>query len=178
MQNKTVLDVHPITKEEYAAFAAGKDYNMYQHPRYIDFMEERGYQPRIYGGFENGRLVIAMIVRIDPLMKLFKSARALREWISDTPADPELIKAFIHGLVPLLKQEGAVWLKLESGVEYQQRDAEGDIVPDGFNNESYRQLLAQTGFHPEELWTNGLDMTRQHRWVSVLDLMKKPRKMA
>ncbi|WP_297567324.1 peptidoglycan bridge formation glycyltransferase FemA/FemB family protein [uncultured Faecalibaculum sp.] len=173
MQDKTVLDVHPITKEEYAAFAAGKDYNMYQHPKFIQFMEDRGFKPKIYGGFENGRLVIAMIVRIDPLMKLFKSARALREWISDTPADPELIKAFIHGLVPLLKQEGAAWLKLESGVEYQQRDAEGNVVTDGFNNESYRQLLAQTGFHPEELWTNGLDMTHQARWVSVLDLVER-----
>lgn len=169
----TVLDIRLISREEYEMFVKDKDYNMFQHPRYLRFMEERGYQPRIYGGFQEGTLVIALIVRIDPLMKVFKSARSLREWVTDRPEDAALIKAFVNGLTPLLRQEGAVWLKLESGVEYQQRDADGEIVQGGFNNESYRQLLQSAGFHPEELWSDGLDMSRQARWVSVLDLVER-----
>lgn len=169
----TVLDIRLISREEYEMFVKDKDYNMFQHPRYLRFMEERGYQSRIYGGFQEGTLVIALIVRIDPLMKVFKSARSLREWVTDRPEDAALIKAFVNGLTPLLRQEGAVWLKLESGVEYQQRDADGEIVQGGFNNESYRQLLQSAGFHPEELWSDGLDMSRQARWVSVLDLVER-----
>lgn len=169
----TVLDIRLISREEYEMFVKDKDYNMFQHPRYLRFMEERGYQPRIYGGFQEGTLVIALIVRIDPLMRVFKSARSLREWVTDRPEDAALIKAFVNGLTPLLRQEGAVWLKLESGVEYQQRDADGEIVQGGFNNESYRQLLQSAGFHPEELWSDGLDMSRQARWVSVLDLVER-----
>ena len=169
----TILDVRRITPAEYEAFAADKDYDMFQHPRFIRFMEERGQTCRLYGGFQNGELVIAQNVRIDPLLKVFKSARALREWVTDRPGDPALIKAFVNGLVPLLRKEGAAWLKLESGVEYQQRDENGNVVPGGFNNESYRRMLADAGFRPEELWSNGLDKNRQARWVSVLDLVER-----
>lgn len=102
----TVLDIRLISREEYEMFVKDKDYNMFQHPRYLRFMEERGYQPRIYGGFQEGTLVIALIVRIDPLMKVFKSARSLREWVTDRPEDAALIKAFVNGLTPLLRQEG------------------------------------------------------------------------
>ena len=38
----TVLDIRLISREEYEMFVKDKDYNMFQHPRYLRFMEERG----------------------------------------------------------------------------------------------------------------------------------------
>lgn len=165
------LEVRPISRREYDDFIQDKDYTCTQAGGQIGRMEEKGEEARAAGGFENGQLVIAMLYRISPYMKVFHSAYSPRGPVTDRFLDEELLKAFFEGMKPLLKQDKAAFLKVESGAEIVQHDMDGAIVEGGYDNEPYRQMLGRCGLEPQPLWTDGLDLSRQPRYVSILDLV-------
>ena len=134
------LEVRPISRREYEDFIQDKDYTCTQAGGQIGRMEEKGEEARAAGGFENGQLVIAMLYRISPYMKVFHSAYSPRGPVTDRFLDEELLKAFFEGMKPLLKQDKAAFLKVESGAEIVQHDMDGAIVEGGYDNEPYRQI--------------------------------------
>lgn len=166
------LSVKPISLEEYEAFIEDKDYTCTQAGGQVGRMREKGEEARIAGGFENGELVIAMLYRISPYMKVFHSAYSPRGPVTDRFMDEDLLRAFFEGMNPLLQQDKAAFLKVESGAEIVQHDQDGQIVEGGYDNEPYRQMLQRAGLEPQPLWTDGLDLSRQPRYVSILDLVE------
>jgi lipid II:glycine glycyltransferase (peptidoglycan interpeptide bridge formation enzyme) len=167
-----VLDVRPISEAEYEEFLKGRDYSALQAPGQFNRMKVRGDDARIYGGFENGKLVIAMLCRVSPAMKVFKWCYSPRGYVCDDIQDTDLVKAFMEGLKKILKKERVIFIEIESPVEIRQRDENGAVVEEGYSHEDYRQAMKQAGFDLEELKQDGYDVNRQCRWVSILDVIK------
>jgi lipid II:glycine glycyltransferase (peptidoglycan interpeptide bridge formation enzyme) len=169
-KNQTIqnLDVKEISIHEYEAFLEGKDYSALQAVGQFNRMTNS----RIYGGYQNGQLKIAMIVKIIPAMKIFKWAYSPRGYVCEDLLDTSLVQAFMQPLKKQLAKENVLYIRIESPIEYVQRDANGDVVEGGYSHESYRQDMKNIGFEIEELKRDGYDLTRQCRWVSILDLVE------
>ncbi len=170
------MNIQTLTPDQYAQFLAesGMAYNFMQSAEFVRSHMDRE-KIRIYAGEENGKIEYAVVVLFRPAMRMFSYASSLREWVA---ASPELMKdktrlsAFVDGVRKAIRKEGAlVWL-LESNVEYQPHDKNGDVIEGIFCNEDYRDLLASLGFGKMRLW-KGYDESRQSRWVSWIDLQKK-----
>lgn len=166
------LEVKPISRAEYEEFIQDKDFTCTQAGGQIGRMEEKGEEARAAGGFENGKLVIAMLYRISPYMKFFHSAYSPRGPVTDRFLEEDLLKAFFEGMKPLLQKDKAAFLKVESGAEIVQHDMDGNVVEGGYDNHPYRDMLGRIGLEPQPLWTDGLDLSRQPRYVSILDLVE------
>lgn len=170
------MNIKTLTLEEYRQFLdqAGMAYNFMQSPEFVASMQAHD-DVVIYGGEENGRLLYAVAIIFRPAMKLFKYAASVREWVAASPAllhDEAKITEFVQALGKELKKKKAIVWMVESNVEYQQHDRNGDVLEDGFCNEGYRDLLERAGFEKGHLW-RGYDEGRQSRWVSWIDLQKK-----
>ena len=168
------MDIVTLTPAQLEAFleSSNMGYNFMQSAPFYTYQRAHD-EVEIYGGMEEGKLLYAIQVIYRPAMKLFKYAVSLREWTAASPAllqDETRLKAFVDGVARTIKQKKAIVWLVESNVEYQQHAANGDVV-EGFNNESYRDLLERLGFEKGDLW-RGYDQARQSRWVSWIDLQK------
>lgn len=169
------MEIQTLSLDQYSQFLkqAGMAYNFMQSPEFIKSLQAHD-DVEIYGGFEDGKLLYAVPVIFRPAMKLFKYATSVREWVAASPEllrDEEKVAAFVRALGKELKKKKAIVWMVESNVEYQQHDRNGDVLEDGFCNEDYRSLLEKAGFEKGHLW-RGYDEGRQSRWVSWIDLQK------
>ncbi|WP_286356814.1 peptidoglycan bridge formation glycyltransferase FemA/FemB family protein [Ileibacterium valens] len=169
------MNIKSLSIKDYQSFLneAGASYNFMQSPEFVMSYQERE-DVQIYGGLEDGKVIYAVIVIFRPALKFFSYASSPREWISLTPElmqNEKLLKEFVEGVSKILKsKKSLVWL-VESNVEYQPRDKNGEPVKGIFFNEPYRQMIKNLGFILSSLW-RGYDEARQSRWVSWIDLQK------
>lgn len=161
--------VREISPEEFTAFVQGKDINPIHAIGFYNRMLIHGETPVIYGGFENGQLRIAMIAHIVTAWRLFHWLYAPLGFIMEDYTDLGLIQGFMEGLTPIMKKKRVLYFRMETDVELQERDLNGDVVENGYNNQDWRNGMKEIGFEPSRL-TVGYDKTRQTRWASVIDL--------
>lgn len=170
-----LLNIRTLTYEQYAKFL-NDSHMAYSFLQSGDFARahEAHETVRYYAGEEDGKILYAIYVIFRPAFRLFTYASSPREWVSASPElaqDPVKLEQFVSGMRQTLKKEGALLWLLESSVEYQPHDKNGDVVEGLFCNESYRDLLAGLGFEKTKLW-RGYDERFQSRWVSWIDLQK------
>ncbi len=169
------MEILTLTPEQYGQFLEDSRmaYNFMQSMPFVNYMKAHD-EIEIYGGAENGKLLYALPVIFRPAMKLFKYASSLREWVAANPKllqDETRLQDFVAGVSAKLKQKKAIVWLVESSIEYQQHDRNGNVLEDGFQNEDYREMLTRIGFEKGCLW-RGYDESRQSRWVSWIDLQK------
>lgn len=169
------MDIQILTPEQYENFLESTHmaYNFMQSSEFVNSMKND--EVLILGGSENGQLLYAVIAILRPAMKLFKYASSPREWVaasSELLSDQARLQEFVEGAAKVLKENKAIVWLVESNIEYQQHDRNGQVLEDGFQNEAYRDFLASLGFEKGPLWV-GYDEGRQSRWVSWIDLQKK-----
>lgn len=169
------MDIRPLSLEQYEAFLKETKmaHNFMQSADFVRYTSRQD-TVRIFGGYQQNKLVIATYVILRPALHFFQYGTSPREWIVANAAlfqDEALIKEFASRVAKELKKEKAIVWMVESNTEYQQHDANGNVIEDGFHNEDYRQMLGRCGFIIGPLWV-GYDEGRQSRWVSWIDLQK------
>ena len=82
--------------------------------------------------------------------------------------DKELLKTFTEELKVFAKKEKAIFVKIDPYVEYQERDNDGNIVEDGYNNKGAVENLKSLGY--KFFGFNLMQDTLQPRWMHVIEI--------
>lgn len=163
------LTIKNITLEEYADFTRYLDIVPLAGPGLYERMKDKGDDVRIFGGYENDTLKIAMICRLVPAMKRYAWLEAPFGWVSRTYNDYSTISRFLEGVKQLCEEaDNVLYLKAQSFIEYQSRDKQGHR--DGrFSNQDYRDKLQELSLIPDEL-TKDFQPGSQSRFSAILNL--------
>lgn len=86
--------------------------------------------------------------------------------------DKKVLTFFVKELSKYLKAKKGYKLVIEPNILYKERDIDGNIVKDGFDNSEIVNTLISLGFKHEG-FTKGMDTSKQVRWIFVLPLKDK-----
>lgn len=162
------LIVKKITPAAYAAFVNTHDSLPLAGIGLYERMQKKGEDARIYGGYLDGQLVIAMICRNVQAWKLFCWLEAPFGPVSEDPEDTKLLVKFIRGIEDLEDKDTLLFLQFESFIEYQKHGRNGQVLPD-WNHKAWRQSLIDFKLRAAPLQT-GFEPGRQARFAAVLEL--------
>jgi peptidoglycan pentaglycine glycine transferase (the second and third glycine) len=85
--------------------------------------------------------------------------------------DKKLLKTFTDEIRKYAKKHNAIFVKIDPYIPYKQRDMDGNIIKDGFNNEEIIKNLKSLGYKHKGF--NLYYETLQPRWIYTLDLENK-----
>lgn len=155
---KEYADNHPqITFHQTREWAELKSKNNWT-PYYIALIDDK----KILGA-------AMLLAKTLPVIKkkLFYSPRGI---LIDYK-NKKLLETFTKEIKEFLKKENAFLLKIDPYVEYQERDNNGNIVKDGYNNiESFKNLV-DLGY--KHFGFNVMQDTLQPRWMHVIEINGK-----
>lgn len=77
----------------------------------------------------------------------------------------ELLKYFTEEIKKYAKSNDTIFIKIDSYISYQERDLNGNIVPDGENNKQAFSNLIKLGY--KHFGFNLMQETLQPRWIFV-----------
>ncbi len=89
--------------------------------------------------------------------------------------DKELLDTFTKEVLGYVKKHKGFELLIDPYLEYRHRDIEGEIIDDGFDNQSVVDQLLSLGFHHN----NGFNLYNENlqpRWLYVVDIKDKDEK--
>lgn len=127
----------------------------------IEFIQIRNEDEIVAGG------ILAMI----PLMKIFKYCYVPRGFIMDYH-DERTVREVSSLVRDYLKSKNVIYMEMDPAILLQQRDQNGNLVENGFNNFDVIKHLKEANFIQLPL-LSGYDLSKECRWVSVLDLKNK-----
>ncbi len=81
--------------------------------------------------------------------------------------DKKLLKEFTKEIKLFAKEKNAIFIKIDPYVEYQERDNDGKIVKDGYNNFNSHKNLVSLGY--KHFGFNLMQDSLQPRWMHVID---------
>ncbi len=81
--------------------------------------------------------------------------------------DKELLKEFTEEIKKFVKNKKGIFVKIDPYVAYLERDNDGNIVEDGFNNKDAYQNLIDLGY--KHFGFNLMQDTLQPRWMHVIN---------
>lgn len=84
----------------------------------------------------------------------------------------ELLELFTNEIKKFVKKEGGYLLNIEPKLLYKERDINGNIVKNGFNNEKIYNKLISLGYKHNGFYTE-LNPNKQVRWAFLLELDNK-----
>lgn len=158
-----------------------KEFNEFEinHP-YGSFMQsieayrlkkKDGYECYLLGVKDDDKVIAATYVFATPVAKIFKYFYAPRGFLIDYN-QKEVLDFFIKNIVQFLYKKKGLYLKFDPYVPYIQRDADANIVKDGFNNQYIVDELKNLGSYHAG-FTTGVNKISQVRWMMTLDLKNK-----
>lgn len=83
----------------------------------------------------------------------------------------ELLTFFTENIKVFSKKLGAIFIKIDPYIEYQERNLDGEIVEDGFHNKQAFQNLTELGYR--HFGFNLMQDTLQPRWIFVTETKGK-----
>ncbi len=159
-----------LTYAEYDEFARKSELRNYLNSaNAIRIKEENGWKTAFVGMRDDlGKLVAACGMSFVPVMRKYHYAYAQRGFLCDYH-DYELVKEFSDALKDYLIKQGIAYLRIDPYLEYQQLNQDGEVVPDGFNNQGVIDNLKSLGYHHIGFY-KGVVNDSQVRYMVVLDL--------
>ena len=158
-----------LTQEEYESFLKTSPMNNFLQSPKMDEIALSKKQNVHYVGIVKDNKVIAGARILESNAhfgyKYFYSPRGI---IADYN-NKELLTLFTSELKKYLKKHKGYVLEIDPLVINKQRDIDGNIVSGGINNENIVNTLKELGYKHKG-FTTGFDMSKQMRWVFVLDL--------
>ena len=161
-----------LTKEEYDSFLKTSPMNNFLQSPKMDEIALSKKQKVHYVGITKDDKVIAGARILESNShfgyKYFYSPRGL---VLDY-SNKELLNFFTKELKKYLKKHKGYVLEMDPLVVHKTRDIDGNVVEGGINNENIVRTLKVLGYKHKG-FTTGFDMSKQMRWVFVLDLKGK-----
>ena len=140
----------------------------HQTKEWANLKEKNNWTPYYIGLKDNeeikaGALLLAKKIPIIK-KKLFYSPRGLLVDYNNK----ELLEEFTKEIKKFLKKEKGFLLKIDPYVEYQERDNNGNIIEDGYNNYNSFDNLKSLGY--KHFGFNLMQDTLQPRWMHVIEI--------
>ncbi len=145
--------------------------SFHQTKEWGDLKKTNGWESFFVGIKKNNEVIAASLILAKKLPLINKKMfYAPRGFLIDYNTYEEL-EYFTKELKKFAKNKGAIFIKIDPYLSYQERDNEGNIVKDGFNNfNSYNNLIKLKYKH---FGFNMLQEELQPRWIHTLDTNNK-----
>ena len=85
--------------------------------------------------------------------------------------DQKLLKEFTKEIKKFASEKNGIFIKIDPYIEYQERDNNGEIVKDGYNNKKAHKNLISLGY--KHFGFNLMQDTLQPRWIHVIETKNK-----
>lgn len=163
-----------LSEKEFTSFAENHQYeSFHQTTGWGKLKETNGWKYYFVGVKDNKKVMAAALLlsKMTPIKKnMFYSPRG---FLIDYN-NKELLKFFTEEVKKFVKSKKGIFLKLDPYVEYQQRDINGEIVKDGYDNKQAYQNLIDLGY--KHFGFNLYQETLQPRWIYTVTTKDKTEK--
>lgn len=132
---------------------------------------QRGWEVEYIEAIKDGKTVAFSMIACMPLMKVFKYCYIPRGFFMDYHSKEDVI-SFTSSLKKYLKKKNVIYAEIDPCIEFVQRDKDGNIVENGYDNKDVVENLKAAGFLHLPM-KPGYDISKECRWVSVLNLKGK-----
>ena len=160
-----------LTENEFRTFSSEHPLTSYlQTPELAKSKSEDGWGYYYVGVKKNDKIVCAALL-LEYSGRLFKSFSSPRGYLIDF-RDKELLSFFTKELKKFAKSKKVSFINIEPKVLYKERDSEGKLVENGFDNSDIYKNLIDVGYKHNGFYLE-LDAGKQVRWAYVLNLKQK-----
>ena len=161
-----------LTKKEFKKYAdSHEQITFHQTEEWANLKKVNGWKPYYIGLKEDKKIKAAALILAKELpiikKKMFYSPRGFLIDYNDY----ELLKKFTTELKKYIKKEKGIFVKIDPYVEYQERDNNGQIVENGYNNKKSVENLKKLGY--KFFGFNTMQDTLQPRWMHVIEINGK-----
>ena len=160
-----------LTKDEFKKFASNHDQaSFYQTVEWGHLKENNNWEMHLLGLKDKDKIVAAALIlsKITPIKKkMFYSPRGFLIDYNNY----ELLEEFTKKIKEYVKKDNGIFIKIDPYLMYQQRDINGDIVPNGENNFKAFENLKKLGY--KHFGFNLMLEALQPRWIYVINTKNK-----
>jgi len=161
-----------LTKSDFKKYADNHDQiTFHQTEEWANLKKVNGWEAHYIGLKEGKKIKAAALILAKELpiikKKIFYSPRGFLIDYNDY----ELLKEFTNELKKYIKKEKGIFVKIDPYVEYQERDNNGQIVENGYNNKKAVENLKKLGY--KFFGFNTMQDTLQPRWMHVIEINGK-----
>ena len=158
-----------LSKEEFKKFAdTNPQITFHQTEEWANLKKVNGWDSYYVGLKDNDKIVAGalLLAKKVPIInkKMFYSPRGFLIDYNNY----DLLKEFTIEIKKFVKDNGGIFVKIDPYVEYQERDNNGDIVENGYNNKSSYENLLKLGY--KFFGFNLMQDTLQPRWMHVIEI--------
>ena len=158
-----------LSKEEFKSFADNNpQITFHQTEQWANLKKVNGWDAHYVGLKDNKKIIAAALLLSKTLpiikKKMFYSPRG---FLIDYN-NKEVLKEFTSELKKYAKKEKGIFIKIDPYVEYQERDNNGNIVENGYNNKEALENLKSLGY--KFFGFNTMQDTLQPRWMHVIEI--------
>jgi len=161
-----------LTKTEFKKYADNHEQiTFHQTEEWANLKKVNGWKSYYIGLKEENKINAAALILAKEIpiikKKMFYSPRGFLIDYNNY----ELLKEFTKELKEYIKKENGIFVKIDPYVEYQERDNNGQIVENGYNNKKAVENLKKLGY--KFFGFNTMQDTLQPRWMHVIEINGK-----
>lgn len=162
------MDLVTLTKEEFKKFAdKHEQITFHQTKEWADLKKKNGWEAHYLGLKDKNKIVAGALIlsKNVPIVKkkMFYSPRGFLIDYNNF----DLLKTFTEKVKTYAKNQNAIFIKIDPYVEYVERNNDGDIVENGYNNKEAVNNLKKLGY--KHFGFNKMQDTLQPRWMHVIE---------
>ena len=166
------MQINTINIQEYSEYLDTVDTVVFQQSQYhAKKFEHDGWSVEFIQASQENEVYATCMLAYLPLMKVFKYCYVARGFLADYKDKDKLVK-FTSSLKQYLKKKNVVYLEMDPEIDLVQRDKDGNVVENGFNNYDVVENLKSGGFLQLPL-KQGYDLSKECRFCSSIDLRGK-----
>ena len=158
-----------LSKKDFKKFAdKHPQITFHQTEEWANLKKTNGWDAYYLGLEDNKKIVAGALILSKTLpfikKKMFYSPRG---FLIDYN-NKKLLSEFTKEIKEFAKKEGAIFIKIDPYVEYQEHDNDGNVVEDGYNNKKAVDNLKDLGY--KFFGFNLMQDTLQPRWMHVIEI--------
>ena len=166
------MRINTINIQQYSEYLDTVDSAVFQQSKYhAKKFEHDGWTVEFIQASQEKEVYATCMLAYLPLMKVFKYCYVARGFLADYKDKDKLVK-FTSSLKQYLKKKNVVYLETDPEIDLVQRDKDGNVVENGFNNYDVVENLKSGGFLQLPL-KQGYDLSKECRFCSSIDLRGK-----
>lgn len=166
------MRINTINIQQYSEYLDTVDTAVFQQsPFHAKKFEHDGWSVEFIQASDEDEVYATCMLAYLPLMKVFKYCYVARGFLADYKDKDKLVK-FTFSLKQYLKKKNVVYLETDPEIDLVQRDKDGNVVENGFNNYDVVENLKSGGFLQLPL-KQGYDLSKECRFCSSIDLRGK-----
>ena len=164
------MELVHLTEKEYNEFQCQYRYNTFLNSIDTFHLEQSlGFECDLVGLKKDGKIVCACFMIRYPMMKCFHYYYAPRGILIDYE-NKELLSVFTKKLKKYIRKKRGVQLIIDPYILYQERDADGKVVENGFNHQNVLDNLTSVGWIHQGFSTGYHSNMQTIRWMYAMNL--------